>query len=43
MKWVAVQDYSDEPFGGREEERKTISGTERDTEETVKAYGVATP
>lgn len=43
VKWVAVQDYSDKPFGGREEERKTISGIERDTEEMVKAYGVTTP
>lgn len=26
-----------------EGERKTISGTENDTEETMKAFGVATP
>lgn len=39
-KWVAVQNYTEEPFGGGEENNKRNGES---TEKTVKAYGVDTP
>lgn len=40
VKWVAVQDYTEEQFDGGEENNKRNG---EKAEKTVKAYGVDTP